>query len=147
MMGSGCGYRYECNNANTVLVSIGIATSIGTCYKKPTPSTLIFIVNLLGDNFLPIENFAVLFLGVVVGHFDRREDFIRHPHPHPSATIFALAERLNDILRQDYGYNVQQKDMETVIDDGERAVSDGDTISPEMLQHLKDYSEHFSYAA
>ncbi|CAF1991585.1 unnamed protein product [Rotaria magnacalcarata] len=65
----------------------------------------------------------------------------------PSATIFALAERLYDILRQDYGYNVQQKNMKTVIDDGERAVSDGETISPEMLQHLKDYSEYFSYAA
>lgn len=56
----------------------------------------------------------------------------------PSATIFALAEKLADIIKHDYRVSSQQRQSRTA------RIASGSTISRNAALHLKDYSIYFS---
>ncbi|CAF1457572.1 unnamed protein product, partial [Adineta ricciae] len=61
----------------------------------------------------------------------------------PTATIFALAERLADIIREDY--NEFHEPLQ--VRSSTPRVASGPTISGTSVNHLKDYSKFFPDAA
>lgn len=65
----------------------------------------------------------------------------------PSATIFALAEKLSDIIRSKYGYKSLNTDHDSIDVERSRTFAQGETITSDTLHHLKDYSQIFPQAA
>ncbi|CAF1375428.1 unnamed protein product [Rotaria sordida] len=65
----------------------------------------------------------------------------------PSATIFALAEKLSDIIRKEYGYASSSKSHDLLGEERLRAVAEGETISSDTIDKLKDYSQIFPHAS
>jgi choline dehydrogenase len=59
----------------------------------------------------------------------------------PSATIFALAERLADILKDDYGVSSEQRQFDAAH------TAPGSTVSRMTAQNLRDYSTFFPQGA
>jgi choline dehydrogenase-like flavoprotein len=65
----------------------------------------------------------------------------------PSATIFALAEKLSDIIRKEYGYVSSSNNHELLGGERSRALAPGKTIPADTRHKLKDYSQIFPQAA
>ena len=65
----------------------------------------------------------------------------------PSATIFALAEKLADIIRKEYGYDLSNDGHDLLGDEKLRALAQGETIPSDTIHKLKDYSQIFPQAA
>ncbi|CAF1255968.1 unnamed protein product [Adineta steineri] len=65
----------------------------------------------------------------------------------PTATIFALAEKLSDIIRKEYGYVSYSKNHNLLTKEKSRVLAPGETIPSDTIHKLKDYSQIFPQAA